>query len=187
MRSFGISIKGRTKNFTLPKSQPLIPLFEAIVNSFHSIEERKKADRSFTDGRILIEFERDGQMMLDGDGSISEINNMIVTDNGSGFDENNFSSFLESDSTYKEAIGGKGVGRFSWLHAFEKAEIESVYLDGDTPVKRSFVFSLASNEINDRLVDVDNYCDNKTSVKLAGFLAPYRTTANGENKNRMFH
>ena len=79
-------------------------------------------------------------MMLDGDGSISEINNMIVTDNGSGFDENNFSSFLESDSTYKEAIGGKGVGRFSWLHAFEKAEIESVYLDGDTPVKRSFVF-----------------------------------------------
>lgn len=116
-------------------------------------------------------------MSIDGDGSLSEIVNMIVTDNGSGFDENNFSSFLESDSTYKEAIGGKGVGRFSWLHAFEKAEIESVYLDGETPVKRSFVFSLASNEINDRLIYVDNYSDNRTSVKLAEFLMPYRSAA----------
>ncbi len=177
MRSFGISIKGRTKNFSLPKSQPLIPLFEAIVNSFHSIEERRKSDIGFTGGRIFIEFERDGQMSIDGDGPLSEIVNMIVTDNGSGFDENNFLSFLESDSTYKEAIGGKGVGRFSWLHAFEKAEIESVYLDGETPVKRSFVFSLASNEINDRLIDVDNYSDNRTSVKLAGFLMPYRSAA----------
>lgn len=140
MRSFGISIKGRTKNFTLPKSQPLIPLFEAIVNSFHSIEERKKADRSFTDGRILIEFERDGQMMLDGDGSISEINNMIVTDNGSGFDENNFSSFLESDSTYKEAIGGKGVGRFSWLHAFERRRLKASTLMGIHPSNAPLYF-----------------------------------------------
>lgn len=175
MRSFGISIKGRTKNFSLPKSQPLIPLFEAIVNSFHSIEERKNADKNFTNGRILIEFERSGQMTIDGTGPLEEFINMIVTDNGSGFDENNFSSFLESDSTYKAAIGGKGVGRFSWLHAFEKAEIESIYLDNGSPVRRSFVFSLNSNEIDDRLVDVNQYQDNKTTVKLMGFLDPYRS------------
>ena len=66
MRSFGISIKGRTKNFTLPKSQPLIPLFEAIVNSFHSIEERKKTDSNFKGGHIYIEMERDGQISIDG-------------------------------------------------------------------------------------------------------------------------
>ena len=177
MRSFGISIKGRTKNFTLPKSQPLIPLFEAIVNSFHSIEERKKADSNFKDGHIYIEMERDGQISIDGEGPLPEIINMIVIDNGSGFNENNFSSFLESDSTYKEAIGGKGVGRFSWLHAFEKAEIESIYVEENVPVKRSFIFSLASNEINDSLIDADNYRDNRTSVKLSGFLNPYRTTA----------
>ena len=94
MRSFGISIKGRTKNFTLPKSQPLIPLFEAIVNSFHSIEERKKADSNFKDGHIYIEMERDGQISIDGEGPLPEIINMIVIDNGSGFNENNFSSFL---------------------------------------------------------------------------------------------
>ena len=42
MRKFGINLRGRIKNFNLPKNQPLIPLFEAIVNSIHAIDERKK-------------------------------------------------------------------------------------------------------------------------------------------------
>ena len=36
---FLINITGRINNFNLPKNQPLLPLFEAIVNSFHAIEE----------------------------------------------------------------------------------------------------------------------------------------------------
>ena len=32
MRPFSINIRGRVKNFNLPKNQPLVPLFEAIVN-----------------------------------------------------------------------------------------------------------------------------------------------------------
>ena len=42
MRGFSVNIEGRVKNFKLPKNQPLIPLYEAIVNSFHAIEERKE-------------------------------------------------------------------------------------------------------------------------------------------------
>lgn len=33
MRPFSINIRGRVKNFNLPKNQPLVPLFEAIVNT----------------------------------------------------------------------------------------------------------------------------------------------------------
>lgn len=33
MRPFSINIRGRVKNFNLPKNQPLVPLFEAIVNA----------------------------------------------------------------------------------------------------------------------------------------------------------
>ncbi|MDO5139509.1 MAG: ATP-binding protein, partial [Oscillospiraceae bacterium] len=71
-----------------------------------------------------------------------------VIDNGVGLDENNMRSFLQSDSTYKASIGGKGVGRFSWLKAFSKADIESIFLDADsTPVRRQFEFSLEKQEI----------------------------------------
>lgn len=47
MRSFSINIQGRVKNFNLPKNQPLVPLFEAIVNAIHAIGERKSTDPSF--------------------------------------------------------------------------------------------------------------------------------------------
>ena len=47
MRSFSINLRGRIKNFNLPKNQHLIPLFEAIVNSIHAIEERRNATEGF--------------------------------------------------------------------------------------------------------------------------------------------
>lgn len=53
MRSFSINIQGRVKNFNLPKNQPLVPLFEAIVNAIHAIGERKSTDPSFG-GQIII-------------------------------------------------------------------------------------------------------------------------------------
>lgn len=40
MAGFTIDLAGRVKNFDLPKTQPLIPLFEAVVNSIYAIEEK---------------------------------------------------------------------------------------------------------------------------------------------------
>ena len=34
------NLKGRLRNTNLPKSNALLPLFEAVVNSIHSIDER---------------------------------------------------------------------------------------------------------------------------------------------------
>lgn len=148
MRPFSINIRGRVKNFNLPKNQPLVPLFEAIVNAIHAIGERKSTDPSF-EGQIIIRILRDGQFVLDGTGELTQIQSFEIIDNGIGFNEANIASFMESDSTYKAQIGGKGVGRFSWLIAFEKAEIESVYSEEDEYVKRSFDFSISNSGIND--------------------------------------
>lgn len=63
MRNFSINLRGRVNNFNLPKNQPLIPLFEAIVNSIHAIADRKKNEESF-DGRIVIRILRDDQIVL---------------------------------------------------------------------------------------------------------------------------
>lgn len=171
MSKFSINISGRVKNFKLPKNQPLIPLFEAIVNSIHAIEERKTTEDDFR-GEITIRAIREDNPIIEGSGDANSINSFEIVDNGVGFNEANFSSFLESDSTYKASVGGKGVGRFSWLIAFEKAQIESVYSEEDHFVKRSFEFNLTQSEIDDRLSDCDS-STNRTTVRLLNCMNPY--------------
>jgi len=61
----------------------------------------------------------------------------LIKDNGIGFDDQNFEAFSTSDTTYKASRGGKGIGRFMWLAAFERAEIESGFrANGQMKVRR---------------------------------------------------
>jgi len=105
---------------------------------------------------------------------VPEIDGFIIEDNGMGFNERNLNSFMESDSTYKADKGGKGVGRFSWLKAFEKASISSVYLDKGEYVKRCFEFSALNTQIDDTLVDCNEANNNLTTVFLENYKAEYR-------------
>lgn len=174
MREFSISLKGRVKNFSLPKNQPLIPLFEAVVNSIHAIEERKAQNHNFTKGVIKVSIQRD-ETLITLNSFLPNITGFTVSDNGIGFNETNIDSFLQSDSTYKESIGGKGVGRFSWLLAFNKAKIESIYKENDEVLIRQFDFSLDANGIEDTLNDYKStYTDNITTVKLIDYKESYR-------------
>lgn len=173
MKSFSINLRGRVKNFNLPKNQPLFPLFEAIANSIHAIDERKKAKEQF-DSYITINLIRDNQLTLFGIGELSPICSFEITDNGVGFNERNFTSFMESDSTYKASIGGKGVGRFSWLVAFEKAEIRSIFFDDVRWVKREFEFSVEQSEIKEGLEEYETQKDNQTLVRLVNCQNPYQ-------------
>lgn len=45
--SLNTSLKGRLRNANLPQSHALFPLFEAVVNSIHSIDERLKNNQEF--------------------------------------------------------------------------------------------------------------------------------------------
>lgn len=175
MKNFSINLIGRVKNFNLPKNKPLLPLFEAIVNSIHSIEERKQTEGTFSDGSITIKAVRDNQMILPGiENGVPGIVGFVIEDNGMGFNERNLNSFMESDSTYKADKGGKGVGRFSWLKAFERASISSIYQDDGEYVKRGFEFSAAKNEIDDTLIDCTDANDNLTTVSLENYNTEYK-------------
>ncbi|MDQ2945301.1 MAG: ATP-binding protein, partial [Acidobacteriota bacterium] len=93
-------------------------MFEAVVNSFQAIEDMNS--RTVVP-RIDILVERDDDMLpgVEIDGSV---NGFTVTDNGIGFNEDNLESFFTSDTQYKALRGGKGIGRFIWLKAFQYAE-----------------------------------------------------------------
>src|SRR6266496_1220055 len=112
------TVLGRLKNTKLPQSKPLLPLLEAIANSFHAIE----AVSEKTNHSIDIYIEREGS--LDSD-ALGDIDSIEVCDTGVGFNDANYESFNTVDSQYKASIGGKGLGRFLWLKAFDKVAIES--------------------------------------------------------------
>lgn len=119
---------GRIKNTSLSPKDALMPIFEAIVNSIHSIEQRFE---DLSEGKIDVKVIRNGQRM-----------SFEITDNGIGFTDENFSSFSLLDSQHKAAKGCRGVGRLLWLKVFEKAKINSIYIgDGEKLFTRHFSFS----------------------------------------------
>jgi hypothetical protein len=137
--TFRSDFLGRIRNISLSPSgdHALAPLFEAINNSIQAFEGKFGKD-NLTQGNIQIEVLRpahdDGKPI-----------GFVITDNGIGFNPDNLTSFCTSDSRYKMARGGKGVGRFLWLKVFKSAQVESTYSDNGTR-RISFDFVAAEDE-----------------------------------------
>lgn len=108
MKHKSIDLASEVKRATLPDglSGFLFPLFEAISNALHSIEERWKDDA-----------EENGQIEVD----ISFPDQSItIADNGTGFDPKNLDAFLTPLTGNKFERGGKGFGRFIAFKLFKK-------------------------------------------------------------------
>lgn len=133
--SFKNCLVSRIRNYSLTPNEnnALLPVFEAITNSLHGIQDRL-GDKWLVDGQINI------YVYLDDETSL--VKDIEIEDNGIGFNNENFDSFRTSDSQYKLKKGGKGIGRFSWLKAFENASIVSVFEENNKRFKRSFKFIL---------------------------------------------
>lgn len=115
-------VKGRLKNISLPHYRCLLPLYEAVINAFQSIEDTSKPQDRYIKIKVL---RNTSQARMNIEGVNEDIEGFVVEDNGPGFNDNNLNSFLTSDSTFKASKGGKGIGRFLWLKAFDKVEIAS--------------------------------------------------------------
>lgn len=169
-RSFSSNLRGKVRNFSLPKNRPLVPLYEAVVNSINAIDERVNKRGSFQ-GKVEIEVVRERTLLAESDKNT--VKGFCIRDNGIGFDEENMASFMEADSEYKMTIGGKGVGRFSWLKAFSSVQIVSTYKEGSRFVTREFVFSLEHLDVEDALNETTDATDYQTTVKLIDYVKDY--------------
>jgi len=167
-----IELEGRIRNTRLPFHKALHPLFEAVVNSIEAIEER-----GISYGYINITIERDQhQESFEqlADGVDKPVIGFIIEDNGVGFDEKNFNAFETSDTTYKEDKGGKGVGRFLWLKAFDKVEVESIFRENGKYKERRFEFIIKGDGIENLVTRETGQKKLTTTVKLIGFKGDYR-------------
>jgi hypothetical protein len=113
--SLSTSLKGRLRNTNLPLTNVLYPLFEAVVNSIHSIDSLSESDTASSyDGEISIKVIRSSQASAFDDVK-TEIIGFEIVDNGVGFNKINYESFQTLDSEHKIALGCRGVGRLLWL------------------------------------------------------------------------
>lgn len=160
-----VNFSGLVDLHVLPATEPLLPLYEAIVNSIQSIQQAVKIGQinSIEDGVIQIEIKRHSTQLAF-EGWETDIEDIIITDNGIGFTDENFISFNTYASDFKKLLGCKGVGRMIWLKAFNNVFISSNYNDNGTIKHREFYFD-ENNAVNNEKISLD--CnDLKTSVYL---------------------
>ena len=71
------NLPGRLRNTELPKTHPLLPVYEAVVNSIQAIEE---SGRPVTQSRITIEVLREPQSSVPGfDSALPRITGFRIT------------------------------------------------------------------------------------------------------------
>lgn len=169
----GIDLKGRVNRLRLAERNMLLPVFEAVVNSIHAIEDAK-----ISDGKIEIEIKRTAQVSLEMEGrSLPEIIGFRISDNGIGFNEDNYESFKREYSTHKAERGGLGIGRFMWLKAFTNVKIESTYLENNLMNKRTFWFNINTIDGIERAEHIENIDqkERNTVIELIGYKDPYKS------------
>lgn len=165
---FEVSFEGRIANLSLAPSplNALWPIFEAVTNSIQSIDEL--GEEAAASGYILVEFIKEK-------GQIIEV---IITDNGVGLNDHNLGAFSKSDSRNKVKIGGKGVGRLTYLKVFNKAEIFSTFRDGANFYRRQFDFEIRDgsplHKHHLEKIDPESAVGTGTTVRMLGYRSAYQ-------------
>lgn len=171
------NIANKIRNTSLSRKQGLMPLFELISNSIHSIFERKNSLLMNESGEILITLIRNGRpevLETIPENDNYPINTICVQDNGIGLNKDNLVSFVEADSDHKLDIGGKGVGRFVCLKAFKYMEMNSTFCE-DGIFKCRSLYLRNTKQGFENFVETESACyDYKTECKLFDFLPEYQ-------------
>lgn len=92
-----------------------------------------------------------------------KVKNITIIDNGKGFTDKSIKSFNHYMSEYKQHLGCKGIGRFTYLTICEKVEFESY--NNSKNIK--FYFDLDTEEIEPKIIENQELVK-KTKLKYIG-------------------
>jgi hypothetical protein len=135
-------------------------LKEAIMNSIH-------ANATTIDIDLQYEYEKN----LVDKGSLGKLLKIIIKDNGDGFTEENINSFLEIYTKHKINIGGKGIGRISYLRLANIVKIISISKE-----KKKVIFDFNTELNKDKISYIDTDENLSTSIELSNLNLKTSTT-----------
>lgn len=135
------NIKGLVHRLELSPAKAMMPLFEAISNAIDAIEEHGDG---FPCHLIRIELIAAHDLAHQGGDEAFVMDGFDIFDDGVGFGDENLASFQEAHTLSKVKLGGKGVGRFTFLKVFSNVHIRSVFQRQGETLLREFDFSIAN-------------------------------------------
>ena len=175
-------VKRKVAEMSLESSEYLLPLFEAVINAVEAIEETK-SDK----GLIRITSIRDDSQqniaLNDLQPEYKPIKSFRVEDNGIGFNELNFISFNDGYTEHKSDRGGKGVGRFTILKAFNQVKVNSKFRDKDDIYEREFTFDRNKEVTETKQPELSKNGQTGSIVELSEYYPLYlkRTAVSGDD------
>jgi hypothetical protein len=181
-KAFGTRYDGRIQKITKSMDK-LRPIYEAFINAYEAI-------KNISEGKIVIRIQVNKTLFSEKNEDW-EFDNITIEDNGVGFNNEEFTRFLNLDDTSK-GLGNKGSGRIQFIHYFEKAEYESVFEDtsSSTGYKRR-IFTLSKNEAflkNNAIVrlDMEEDCAATASYTILKLSNPLEINTKAQ-KNREYY
>ncbi|MFM0078741.1 ATP-binding protein [Paraburkholderia sediminicola] len=133
------NVKGLVDRLELSPAKAMMPLFEAISNSIDAIGDR--AD-GFSHHTIRIRLVSTRDLAQQGGDDSLNIDGFDIADDGVGFNDSNLASFQEAHTLSKVRVGGKGVGRFTYLKVFSSVHVRSVFERQHERYLREFDFDI---------------------------------------------
>jgi hypothetical protein len=164
------NIKGLVDRLELSQAKAMMPLFEAISNAIDAIEEHGDG---FANHAIQIRLVATHDLAHQGGDEVLVVDGFDIRDDGVGFGDDNLASFQEAHTLSKVKVGGKGVGRFTFLKVFSNVHIRSVFQRQSESLLREFDFSIA-----DELKGADILTSTKeargTTLSMRGMDAKFK-------------
>lgn len=133
------NIKGLVDRLELSQAKAMMPLYEAISNAVDAIEEHQDG---FINHSIRIRLVASNDLAHQGGDGTLVVDGFDVIDDGVGFNDKNLASFKEAHTLSKVKLGGRGVGRFTFLKVFSSVRIRSVFKREGQALLREFDFSI---------------------------------------------
>lgn len=152
----------------------LQPLYEAFTNCLEAIELRKRKGDSFAP-RIFVDFYYDA----DTEGKNSDLSKIVVSDNGIGFDDDNYQR-LQIFKDESKGFNNRGSGRLQFILSFEKAQYESTYKQDNEIRRRKFILSKAESFLsNNSILQIqeEDICPSDAEVNTKLVLNGVRESA----------
>ncbi len=154
----------------IKKSQKALqPIFECFTNALEAIKIKQKSNADYK-GEILIKVNAKETTVQS-----TEFSSLSITDNGIGFNDEEFKRFNTFKLTNK-GFKNLGSGRIQYVHYFDSTTVKSVFEQDGKYFEREFVVSKKENFLKENAIVKHRYCkdtdvsNTETAVYFSGLL-----------------
>lgn len=145
----------------------LQPVFECFTNALEAIKIKQKANPDFK-GEIHLKIKASETTVQS-----TEFNSLSISDNGIGFNEDEFKRFNTFKLTNK-GYKNLGSGRIQYVHYFDTTNIRSVFQQDDKNFEREFVVTKREDFLKQNAIVKHRHCT-ETDIKETSTTVTFST------------